>query len=103
MLTVIFKLKNRLKKLSVEEGTSILDVARKQDIDIEGSCEGSLACSTCHVFIDENWINKLSPANEDEKEMLGLLPDIKKNSRLGCQVILTKNLDGIVITIPNND
>ena len=54
-------------------------------------------------FIDENWINKLSPANEDEKEMLGLLPDIKKNSRLGCQVILTKNLDGIVITIPNND
>ncbi len=103
MLTVIFKLKNRLKKLSVEEGTSILDVARKQDIEIEGSCEGSLACSTCHVFIDENWINKLSPANEDEKEMLGLLPDIKKNSRLGCQVILTKNLDGIVITIPNND
>ena len=103
MLTVIFKLKNRLKKLSVEEGTSILDVARKQDIEIEGSCEGSLACSTCHVFIDEKWINKLSPANEDEKEMLGLLPDIKKNSRLGCQVILTKNLDGIVITIPNND
>ena len=103
MLTVIFKLKNRLKKLSVEEGTSILDVARKQDIEIEGSCEGSLACSTCHVFIDENWINKLSPANEDEKEMLGLLPDIKKNSRLGCQVILTKNLDGIVIIIPNND
>ena len=50
MLTVIFKLKNRLKKLSVEEGTSILDVARKQDIEIEGSCEGSLACSTCHVF-----------------------------------------------------
>ena len=103
MLTVIFKLKNRLKKLSVEEGTSILDVARKQDIEIEGSCEGSLACSTCHVFIDEKWINKLSPANEDEKEMLGLLPDIKKNSRLGCQVTLTKNLDGIVITIPNND
>lgn len=103
MLTVIFKLKNNLKKLSVEEGASILDVARKQGIEIEGSCEGSLACSTCHVFIDEKWINKLSPAQEDEKEMLGLLPDIQKNSRLGCQVRLTKNLNGIVIIIPNND
>ena len=103
MLTVIFKLKNRLKKLSVEEGASILDIARKKDIEIEGSCEGSLACTTCHVLIDEKWINKLSPANEEEKEMLGLLPDIKKNSRLGCQVRLTKHVDGITITIPNNE
>ena len=103
MLTVIFKLKNSLKKLSVEEGASILDIARKKDIEIEGSCEGSLACTTCHVLIDEKWINKLAPANEEEKEMLGLLPDIKKNSRLGCQVRLTKHVDGITITIPNNE
>ena len=103
MLTVIFKLKNSHKKLSVEEGDSILDIARKKDIDIEGSCEGSLACTTCHVLIDEKWINKLAPANEEEKEMLGLLPDIKKNSRLGCQVRLTKHVDGITITIPNNE
>ena len=87
----------------MEEGASILDIARKKDIEIEGSCEGSLACTTCHVLIDEKWINKLAPANEEEKEMLGLLPDIKKNSRLGCQVRLTKHVDGITITIPDNE
>ena len=100
MLEVIFKFKNSCKKFLVKEGLSILEIARIENLDIEGSCEGSLACSTCHVWIEEKWIKKLSPANEEEKEMLGLLPDTKKNSRLGCQIKINKNLDGIIITIP---
>ena len=103
MLTVVFKYNNSLKKFLVEEGSTILDIARKKNIDIEGSCEGSLACSTCHIFVEEKWLDKIVPAKNEEKEMLGLLPDLKKNSRLGCQVTLTKSLDGIEIIIPKNE
>ena len=103
MLTIVFKYKNNLQKFLVEEGNTILDIARQKNIDIEGSCEGSLACSTCHIFIEEKWLDKIVPAKNEEKEMLGLLPDLKKNSRLGCQVKLTKSLDGIEIIIPKNE
>ncbi len=77
-----------------------LILQEKKNLDIEGSCEGSLACSTCHVLVEDKWFDKIIPANDDEKEILALLPDLKKNSRLGCQVKLTKNLDGIEIIIP---
>ena len=103
MLSVVFKKNNCKKSYLVNEGSTILEIARKHNIKIEGSCEGSLACSTCHILIDEKWFNKLNPANEEEKELLGLLPDYKKHSRLGCQIKLTKNLDGIEIILPRND
>ncbi len=102
MLSVIFKYNNSKKSYLVNEGYTILEVARKYNIQIEGACEGSLACSTCHVLIEEKWFNKLIPANEEEKELLGLLPDLKKHSRLGCQIKLTKNLDGIEIILKKN-
>ena len=86
MISVIFKHNNSKRSYVVNEGFTILEVARKYNIQIEGACEGSLACSTCHVLLDEKWFNKLDPANEEEKEMLGLLPDLKKHSRLGCQI-----------------
>ena len=101
MLRVIFKYKDDIKKYSFDEGDTILEVARKKNIDIEGSCDGSLACSTCHILVSEKWINKINPARNEEIEMLELLPDLKRNSRLGCQIKLTKSLNGIEITIPN--
>tara|TARA_Y100000287_G_C13924732_1_gene211837 strand:- start:58 stop:360 length:303 start_codon:yes stop_codon:yes gene_type:complete len=100
MLSIIFKHNNFKKSYIVNEGSTVLEVARKFNIEIEGACEGSLACSTCHILIGKKWLNKLIPANEEEKELLGLLPDLKKQSRLGCQITLTKNLDGIEITLP---
>ena len=100
MLSIIFKHNNFKKSYIVNEGSTVLEVARKFNIEIEGACEGSLACSTCHILIGEKWLSKLIPANEEEKELLGLLPDLKKHSRLGCQITLTKNLDGIEITLP---
>ena len=103
MLSVIFKYNNFRRSYLANEGNTILDVARKYNIEIEGSCDGSLACSTCHIFIEEKWLNQLVPPNEEEKELLGLLPDLKKHSRLGCQIKLTKNLDGIEIILPNNE
>ena len=103
MISVIFKI-IILKKATLQRKVLLfLEVARKYNIQIEGSCEGSLACSTCHILIEEKWFNKLEPANEEEKEMLGLLPDLKKHSRLGCQIKLTENLDGIEIILPKNE
>ena len=100
MISVIFKNNDFKRSYVVNEGFTILEVARKYNIQIEGSCEGSLACSTCHVILEKKWFNKLDDANEEEKEMLELLPDSKKHSRLGCQIKLTKNLDGIEIILP---
>ena len=102
MLSVTINKNNNKKSYLVCEGTTILEMARKYNIQIEGSCEGSLACSTCHIVVGEKWFKKLEPANEEEKELLGLLPDLKKHSRLGCQIKLTKKLDGIEIILPNN-
>ena len=88
------------KEIFSEENTTICEIARKSDMDIEGSCEGSLACSTCHVIVSREWINKINPPNLEELEMLDLLPNICKNSRLGCQIKITDKLDGLEITIP---
>lgn len=82
-------------------GQSILEIAHEHGINIEGACEGSLACSTCHVIIDKKWFVKLEEASEDEEDMLDLAFGLKKTSRLGCQIIMTEELDGLVVSIPS--
>ena len=81
-------------------GLSVLEVAHKHDVDIEGACEGSLACSTCHVIIDPAWFAKLAKPTEDEEDMLDLAFGLEKTSRLGCQIIITEKLDGLVVRLP---
>jgi 2Fe-2S ferredoxin len=81
-------------------GLSVLEVAHRYDIDIEGACEGSLACSTCHVIIDPEWYDLLKEASEDEEDMLDLAFNLSKTSRLGCQVIITEELDGLTVRLP---
>ncbi|HEX4185704.1 MAG TPA: ferredoxin family 2Fe-2S iron-sulfur cluster binding protein [Stellaceae bacterium] len=81
-------------------GDSVLQVARRHDIDIEGACEGSLACSTCHVIVDPEWYDLLKEASEDEDDMLDLAFNLTKTSRLGCQVIITEELDGLTVRLP---
>ena len=103
MLSVTINKDNYKKSYLVNEGNTILEIAREHNLELEGACDGSLACSTCHVIIGDKWYNKLRPANEEEKELLGLLPDLKKNSRLGCQIEITKNLDGIEIILPSHE
>jgi len=88
------------KKIEVPEGVSILEAARMHDVEIEGACEGSLACATCHVIVDDMWFNKLPSACDDEEDMLDMAIGLTDTSRLGCQIILTKELDGLVVTIP---
>jgi 2Fe-2S ferredoxin len=81
-------------------GASLLEVARRYDIDIEGACEGSLACSTCHVVVDPEWYELLNDASEDEEDMLDLAFNLTKTSRLGCQIVITEELDGLTVRLP---
>ena len=81
-------------------GLSILEVAHRNSIDIEGACEGSLACSTCHVIVDKDWYDKLPEATEDEEDMLDLAFGLTRTSRLGCQIVISEALDGLVVSLP---
>jgi 2Fe-2S ferredoxin len=81
-------------------GLSVLEIAHKHGVDIEGACEGSLACSTCHVIVDAAWFNRLAKPTEDEEDMLDLAFDLQETSRLGCQIIMTEALDGLVVRLP---
>jgi 2Fe-2S ferredoxin len=81
-------------------GLSVLEVAHRHGVDIEGACEGSLACSTCHVVVDSAWFGRLAKPTEDEEDMLDLAFDLQETSRLGCQIIMTDALDGLVVKLP---
>ncbi len=81
-------------------GLSVLEIAHKHGVDIEGACEGSLACSTCHVIVDPAWFGKLADPTEDEEDMLDLAFGLEQTSRLGCQIVMTDKLDGLVVRLP---
>ena len=100
MLKVLFSQKSIIKTFKIDKNKTILDLSRKESLAIEGSCNGSMACSTCHIIIHKDWIGKLPAPCVDEKEMLSLLPNYNKNSRLGCQVVITDKLDGLQFSIP---
>jgi ferredoxin, 2Fe-2S len=81
-------------------GLSVLEIAHRNDIDIEGACEGSLACSTCHVIIDPEWYDLLKDPTEDEEDMLDLAFGLTRTSRLGCQIVMSEELDGLTVRLP---
>ena len=83
-------------------GLSVLEIAHKNGIDLEGSCEGSLACSTCHVIVDEEYFDKLVEPSEDEEDMLDIAFGLTSTSRLGCQIIISEELDGLVVSLPGS-
>jgi 2Fe-2S ferredoxin len=81
-------------------GVSVLEIAHKNHISLEGACEGSLACSTCHVIVDAAFFDKLKEASEDEEDMLDLAFGLTHTSRLGCQIIMCDELDGLKVSLP---
>jgi ferredoxin, 2Fe-2S len=88
------------KEIDAPLGLSVLELAHQNNIDLEGACEGSLACSTCHVVIDKDWFDVLPEASEEEEDMLDLAFGLTSTSRLGCQIIMTEELDGLTIRLP---
>ena len=89
------------KEIEAPNGLSVLEIAHRNNIDIEGACEGSLACSTCHVIVEDSWFEKLEEASEDEEDMLDLAFGLSATSRLGCQIIMSDELDGLTVNLPN--
>ena len=87
-------------EIAAQEGLTLLEIARLNDIDIEGACEGSLACSTCHVIVDGDDFERLEEPSEDEEDILDLAFGLTRTSRLGCQIVLTEELDGLTVALP---
>lgn len=87
-------------EVDAPNGLSVLEIAHQNRLDLEGACEGSLACSTCHVIVDPAWYDVLQEASEDEEDMLDLAWGLTHTSRLGCQIIMKPELDGLVVSLP---
>lgn len=102
MLKMIFVSPDGTKETVVDAnfGQSVLEIAHKNGIALEGACEGSLACSTCHVIVDKTYFDKLQKPTEDEEDMLDLAFGLTQTSRLGCQIIMSETLDGLRVTLP---
>ncbi len=83
-------------------GERLLEIAQRHGFDLEGACEGSMACSTCHVIVDPSWFGKLREASEEEEDMLDLAFGLTATSRLGCQIIIDEGMDGLVVTVPGH-
>jgi ferredoxin len=83
-----------------EAGAPLLDVAQAAGLPLEGTCEGQMACSTCHVIVAKEWFDRLPPAVEEEEDMLDLAAGVARTSRLSCQIVLSERLDGLEVRIP---
>jgi ferredoxin, 2Fe-2S len=90
------------KEVDAPAGFSVLDIAHRHGVDIEGACEGQMACSTCHVVVEPEWFGRLPAPGEEEQDMLDLAFGLTRTSRLGCQVVMTEALDGLVVRLPES-
>ena len=93
--------KGNSKTIEVENGLTVMEGAIQNDIPgIDADCGGSMACATCHVYVAEKWLDKISKAEEAEVDMIDMAFEPKKNSRLSCQLIISDELDGLKVTTP---
>ena len=89
------------KTLEVEKGLTVMEGAIQNNVPgIDADCGGAMACATCHVYVEEKWLSKLPKAEEGEIDMIDMAFEPKKNSRLSCQLIVTDEMDGLVVTTP---
>ena len=89
------------KTIYVENGLTVMEGAIQNDIPgIDADCGGAMACATCHVYVKEEWFNKIPKAEDAEVDMIDMAHEPKKNSRLSCQIIVTDELDGLEVTTP---
>jgi ferredoxin-2, mitochondrial len=89
-----------VSEAEAEEGACLLEVGQNAGQPLEGTCEGQMACSTCHVIIDADWFDKLPRTREEEEDMLDLAPCATRHSRLACQILLGPDLDGLTVRLP---
>jgi 2Fe-2S ferredoxin len=90
------------QEIEAPSGLSVMEIARMHDLGIEGTCEGSVACATCHVIVDADYAARLDEASAEEEAMLDLAVGVQPTSRLGCQIVLTEELDGLTVRLPDS-
>lgn len=101
MPKIIFIEPNGMRReLDAPVGRTLMQIGRDAGLDIEGACDGAIACSTCHLIVDPAWAKRLPPPSEDEEDMLDLAYGVTKTSRLGCQIVVSEALDGLVVSLP---
>jgi 2Fe-2S ferredoxin len=89
------------KTINVDNGLTVMEGAIQNDIPgIDADCGGSMACATCHVYVEEKWLDKIPKAEEAEVDMIDMAYEPKKNSRLSCQLIVSDELEGLTVTTP---
>ena len=94
-------IKGNSKTIDVENGLTVMEGAIQNDIPgIDADCGGAMACATCHVYVKDEWFNKIPKAEDAEVDMIDMAHEPKKNSRLSCQIIVTDELDGLEVTTP---
>ncbi len=87
--------------VDVQNGLTVMEGAIQNDIPgIDADCGGSMACATCHVYVKDDWFNKVPPKQNGEEDMLDQAFEPKKNSRLSCQMIISDELDGLIVDLP---
>ena len=87
-------------EVDAPKGLSVMEVSHKHGVDIEGACGGCLSCATCHVIVKPDWFEKVGLPSEDEEDMLDLAYELSETSRLGCQILMTDELDGLTVALP---
>ncbi len=103
MVTVTFVTANEERVTAqAPEGDNLLRLGQAAGMPLEGTCEGQMACSTCHVIVAREWFEKLPRATEDEEDLLDLAAGVRPTSRLSCQIELTAALDGLEVRIPGD-
>ena len=103
MTKVIYKdFKGNTKTIEVENGLSVMEGAIQNEIPgIDADCGGGMACATCHVYVKEEWLDKLPKKEDGEEDMLDMAFEPKKNSRLSCQLVVSDDLNGLTVDIPS--
>ena len=89
-----------IREVDVPAGERLLDIAQAAGQPLEGTCEGQMACSTCHVIVDAADFAKLPPASEEEEDLLDLAAHVTRNSRLACQIFLSESLESLTVRMP---
>lgn len=89
-------------ELEALEGWRIMEIIRDYGLPIKAECGGACSCATCHVYVDEDWVDKLPPKRDDEEDMLDEAIDVADNSRLSCQILMSEELDGLKVTLAPN-
>mmetsp|Transcript_16161 Transcript_16161/g.28418 ORF Transcript_16161/g.28418 Transcript_16161/m.28418 type:complete len:170 (+) Transcript_16161:15-524(+) len=100
LVSLHFKSKKGMQTVKARVGMNVMRVAHANNIELEGACEGVIACSTCHVVLEGALFDRLAAASEEEEDMLDQAPGLTPTSRLGCQVEVTEDMEGATITLP---